>query len=317
MIWRHLLALAALWLIIWPALPARSELVNQVVAVVGQEIITLTDVDGRISMQLARLKNRYSGPRLTEELNQLRRLTLERMIDDLISEMEAERLGLRVTEKDIDKAVERVLKANRLSLPDLKASLARDGMTLEDYRRRVRTQILQSRLVYSQLKPKIFILEADKRALYEARSGEFKGGVEIVLHQIVLEAGDEEALRNIQDELSRQVSFVQLAQQYSVGPNAGEGGLLGRFELEQLSGEVRAVVIDLEAGQVSQPLTGDGGKIKLFQVAEKEVRPGLSFEEMEEELTQELTDKVIGEKFKEWVEGARRRHFVKIMELGD
>ncbi|MBW2619317.1 MAG: SurA N-terminal domain-containing protein, partial [Deltaproteobacteria bacterium] len=94
MIWRHLLTLAALWLIIWPAPPARSELVNQVVAVVGQEIITLADVDGRISMQLARLKKRYSGPRLTEELNQLRRLTLERMIDDLISEMEAERLGL-------------------------------------------------------------------------------------------------------------------------------------------------------------------------------------------------------------------------------
>jgi len=292
-------------------------MVNQVVAVVGQEIITLTDVDNRISAQLVRLEKRYSGPRLTEEFNQLRRLTLETMIDDLVSEMEAERLGVRVTEANIDRAVERVLKVNRISLPDLKVSLARDGMALEDYRRRLRTQILQSRLVYSQLKPKIFIPEADKRALYEARGNEFKGGVEIVLRQIVLEAGDEETLRNIQDELSHQVSFVQLAQQYSVGPNAGEGGLLGRFELEQLSGEVRSAVADLEAGQVSQPLTGGGGKIKLFQVAEKEVRPGLSFEEMEEDLTQELTDKVIGEKFKEWVEGARRRHFVKIMELGD
>ena len=77
------------------------------------------------------------------------------------------------------------------------------------------------------------------------------------------------------------------------------------------------MVIDLEADQVSQPLTGSGGKITLFQVAEKEVSPGLSFEEMEEKLTQELTDKVIGEKFMEWVEVARRRHFVRIMDLGD
>ncbi|MBW1712076.1 MAG: SurA N-terminal domain-containing protein [Deltaproteobacteria bacterium] len=296
--------------------PAQAEVANQVVAVVGEEVITLLDLERIIAPQVAQMRAQHSGPDLEQKIKLLRSKLLEQMIIDRLTRMEAERLGIVVSEDEVDQALERVLEVNRLTKDELIRALAKDGVTLDEYREELKRQIIQVQIVYKEVKPKIIIPESAKRELYESRKEKFRGFVEVELRQILLPPGKTELAAKIKQEIEAGGDFAKLASQYSSGPEAKDGGLLGTFRLAQLSSQVQEAIKGLETGQVSQPVETKRG-ILIFQVSRKKVQEDQTFEEVEPQLTEELIKKELNKKFMEWIEKVRQRSYVKVMEIKD
>ncbi len=307
---------ATWWLILLLTCPAQAQLVNQVVAVVGQEVITLAEVDQEIADQLAVLKSRYQGQELKEKINQLREKALDELINTHLAEIEAKRLGVVVQESEVDQAIEEVLKNNRLSRQELERNLAREGITWQRYRAKVRIRILASRLVYKELKPKILIPEEEKRRLYESRKDQYAAVVEVTLGRIVLPATNRDLIEKIETELRQGADFTALAERYSQGPEAKDGGLIGAFKLDQLSDKIKKAVADLEQGGISQPVEA-GPNLQIFKLIKKKVIAGQTFKELEGQLTEELQQKALAAKFDEWIKQVRERSYVKIMKIED
>jgi len=304
-----LLALAFL-----PASWARAQVVNQVVAVVGEEIITLRQLDNEIIDRLAELESRLSGEAFKKERGLLRQQALKEMIGDRLADQEAKRLKITVSDEEAKATIERVRTSRHLTPEQLERNLALEGLNMETYLEQIKKQILHSKLVYTEVKTKVFIPDAEKRAVYETRKDKYGGRAEVLLRRLVLTGGDEENLKLVQQKIAQGGDFAQLAKEYSTGPEAKEGGLLGRFELEQLSPEIASALQGLQAGQVSQPVSLRGDW-HIFQVAEKNIDTGVSFEDVEEQITQELTYKALAKKYDEWIERVRQRSFVKIMDI--
>ncbi len=303
-------------LIALTVLPASARVVNQVVAVVGKEVITLRELDERISEHLDDLARRYSGQELKKRVAELRSKALNLMINDRLAEAEARAMGISVSDADVDKAVESILETNRMTRQQLERTLATEGLTWESYRDKLRKQILQSRLVYRALKPKIFIPKEDKLALYNARKDQYKGDEQVVLRRIVLSLDQRELAETLKQRLDGGADFARLAREFSIGPEAESGGLLGSFSVDQVSARIREAIKGLEPGQHTAVVESPGG-FQIFQLVERKITPGKTFEEVEPQLTEELTNKALAKKFEKWIAEVRKKSFVKIIPIKD
>jgi len=290
-----------------------AEVANQVLAVVGDEVITILDVEKLIAPQVEEIKARGGGLKAEQQIASLRQQALDKLIQDRLLAGEANRLGIKVTKEDVDGGLKRILEINNIDMEELIKTLAKDGYTLEEYRKELEGQILRARLVYTQVKAKIIIPEEEKRAIYEARQSEFATVSEIELRRILLPADASDLAQEIIAKLDSGADFAELVREHSKGPEAADGGSLGFFKLEQLSAVIREAVANLKSGEHSRPVqTGEG--LQIFQVAETKTKQGKPYEEVEPLLTEELLQKEIDKRFNELMEKARKRVFIRIMK---
>lgn len=299
-------------------LPPRAEaqLVNQVVAVVAKDVITLQELDDRIAEHIDELRQKYKGAELKKQIADLRHRALEVMINDRLAEHEARQMGFKVSDADVDLAIQGVLDTNKMNKLDLERSLAVQGLTWDAYREKVRTQILQSQLVYGTLRPKIFIPKEAKLKLYKERQDKYGGSKELVLGRIVLGLDQRQLGENLVKRLDGGADFAALAKEFSIGPEGKQGGQLGSFSLDQLSANLKQALTGLKPGQHTNLIQSAGG-YQIFQLIGRKVDPGKSFEAVEPQLTEELVNRRIAAKFESWIAEVRKRSFVKVMPIKD
>ncbi len=302
--------------LVWGWATVRAEVANQVVAVVGDNVITMLDLEKLIGPTVAKLRAQNPDANLEGQVSMLRSQALEQMVVEFLTTAEAERLGIKVNEEDVEGGIERVLEINKMTKDDLIKALARDGITIEEYKEQIHRQILRARLVYSSVKAKIIISEKKKRELYDSRKEEYQTTREIELKRIVLPPEARNTAEEIKGKVEAGADFAEMAKEFSRGPEASEGGLLGFFKVEQLSQEIRTAVDGLKKGQLSKPVeTKDG--LQIFMISDVKVREGKSYEEVEPVLAEELLQKEIDKKFTELLNEIRKRTYIKVMRVED
>lgn len=134
------------------ARPSSAEVVDRVVAVVGSEVITLSDVK-HYSAQ------RSANARLGGMEGSTSKDPLEALIREKLLASEMQRLGITVTEEDINGAVQEVLTRNKVPLDVLKSELSRKGMSFEQYRKSLSDQIRQMKFLNQAIFPRIKLTE--------------------------------------------------------------------------------------------------------------------------------------------------------------
>jgi peptidyl-prolyl cis-trans isomerase SurA len=118
-------------------------LVDRIVAVVDDEIVTLGDLKARAEphvKRLARADKDYS-----QKHDEIFRGLLMRRIDELLVAKEADRLQLFVTPDEVDHALAAVAKDANLSVTALEAAVKEQGLTMPEYRAELRRQILEAK----------------------------------------------------------------------------------------------------------------------------------------------------------------------------
>lgn len=134
---------------------ARAEVVDKVVAVVGNDIITLSDVKQYQSQRSAnaRLAEGLPGtPSATKD-------PLEALIREKLLRSEMDRLGVAASQQDIEGALNDVVSRNHITMDVLKSELAKKGMSLEKYKKELGNQIQQMKFLSQVIFPRIKISE--------------------------------------------------------------------------------------------------------------------------------------------------------------
>jgi len=147
----------------------RVSLVDRIVAVVGKEVITLSELAER--REFAERQLQRQGTPLPERAL-LERQILERLIVDKAQMQLARDSGIRVEEIQLDRALERVAEQNKMSLPQFRQALEKDGVAFDRFREEVRQQIQMQRLREREVDDRIEVSDAEiDQALAEAKSG--------------------------------------------------------------------------------------------------------------------------------------------------
>lgn len=137
-------------LILLPRLFA-AEVVDRVVAIVGGEIITLSDMRGYSSQRSFQAK---LGALETKD-------PLEALIREKLLKQEMDRLGIAVTDADINAAIQEVIARNKIPLEALKAELARKGTPFDKYKKDLADQILRMKFMGQVIFPRIKLSEEE------------------------------------------------------------------------------------------------------------------------------------------------------------
>jgi len=303
---------------------ADAVVVDRIVAVVNEDLITLFDLNQNFQPYEANIKALgYSPERERETLYKLRADLLNKLIEEKLADQVVKENNIEVSEEEIDTALERLKDSRSLTDDELRAGLAQQGLTLEEYRSSLKKQLLRSKLVNREVKSKIVITADDITAYYDAHREKFAGESKYHLWNIFIripEFADESTRRSALEkmeavlaQLKQGRSFVSLAAGDSDSPTALKGADLGLFKLEELSSELQAAVRDMKAGDFSPILNTDMGYQIIFVQKIVETEPK-SLEAVKSEIQEILYNEAVDNKFQTWLKDLRKQSHIKIIK---
>jgi len=255
--------------------PARVETIDRIVAVVGKEVVTLSELNER--REFAERQLRRQGTPLPER-SQLERQILDRLIIDKAQLQLAREGGIRIEELQLDRAMERIAENNNMSLTAFRQALEKDGVPLDRFREEVREQIQLQRLREREVDDRIEVSDAEiDQFLAEAKSsGSARSEFNLahVLVRLPEQASPEqiEAARKKIDKARAEAvagtDFAKLAASYSDAPDALQGGAMGWRAEDRLPEIFANAVKGMKTGEISAVLRSPGG-FHLLKVLER------------------------------------------------
>ncbi len=252
---RPILALLVAGIALLPA-PVAAQSALGIAAVVNDEVISVHDFRQRIRMVLF-----VSGIRDTVEARRRAvRQTLRALIDERLQLQEAGRLGVNVSERELDLSVADLERRNRMQPGSLATAFERNRVSLASLRAQLRARLAWTKLVRRRLLPRIKVGDGEVKevlAQLEATAGEdaYRLG-EIFL--AVTRPDDEPAVRESAARIVEQVRdgarFGALARQFSQSATAASDGDTGWTARSELDPELAAAIDRLAPGEVLDPI---------------------------------------------------------------
>ena len=248
----------------------RIALVDRIVAVVNNDVVTVSELNERVASALRELRRQGTPP---PEPAALEKQMLERLILEKAQLQLARDTGLKVDEVQIDRAIERIAETNKLTLLAFRKALEADGVSFERFREDLRLQIVLTRLREREVEDKIQVGDSEID-LYLAEAGDADSkagspGAEYNLAHILVRLPDQAAPERIEQARARAekvvaearsgADFAKLAASYSDGGDALQGGAMGWRQQDRLPEIFATALKELRPGEVSGVLRSPAG----------------------------------------------------------
>ena len=294
---------------------AQEVLVDGIAAQVGPELVLVSEV-----LELAgpiEAEARQQGA--TEaDVGQLRADALEQLIERRLLSRVAKDAHLEASDGDVDAAIEGIGKDNGLSQEQLKASLASHGVRWDEYRDRIRAEIERQKVINAMIGSQITVEEPELKAAYrEIYSEQPQGGEQVHIKQILVLGGEGAPrdmpaacalARDAHARIAKGEPFEKLAAEVSAAAPQ-QGGDIGWLHVDTMASWMSDPLRHLEPGTVSPVIELPFG-CTLFLLVERKSYEPVSYEQAKATLQQEVYQRKVTEKYREWMESLRKRTFI-------
>ncbi len=318
----RLIALLACIALLIPGAALAAELVDQIVVVVNDDLILESEVDEEINMYLEMDPDALPvGPDRLAALAELREIVVDGLIGRQLMDQAVVRLGITVEEMEVQAQLGETARMNNMSVDQLKAQLARQGIPQEEFLADLREQLKQFKLFQAEIGTKIDISEDQLRQRFNEQYADQPDDPELHLRVIVLRYPDPVNAKavaevhgradEIRAQLAAGASFEQLARQYSEDPGSAEkGGVFGKVRMNSLIPELRGAVEGLPLNEVSDPVELNGS-LWLLQVYRVTNAAAVSFESMRDQLFSVLYREEEERQIELWIEREKVRSHIE------
>lgn len=300
-----------LLLFLFLLLPAlcNSEIVDRIVAIVNEEIITLGDVEEFVEVEKAEkiksIRDYFLGLKLREKL--------ELLIEDRLIRQEAKRMGIEVGEGEIDQVVEGIKRKNLISDDELKENLKRENISYESFRQGIRDAIIRERVISRMVTPELNLDDRKLREYYDLHKDEFREE-EVRLRQVFISGVREDSRERAKKALSlilKGVPFEEVAKEYSDEPSGKYGGDIGFVKKNDLIPELRDALKGKAKGEITDIIRSPYGYhiLRLEEIKGGDPPP---LDEVKEEIKRRLILEESQKRYREFVEKLKRKSYIEI-----
>ncbi len=189
---------------------------------------------------------------------------LERLILTEIQLQRASRIGLNVSDQNLNSAIANIAAQNQVAFEDMPRLLAQDGVDYAQFRQKLREEITVDQLRRIEVGQSINVTEREIEQCVADLEGNVVANSEYELSHILLtfnEAASSDEIREVEEmanEIYQQIQdgadFRELAVRHSKGPTALQGGSLGWMQGQQVPTVFTDVLQDMGRGEVSEPI---------------------------------------------------------------
>ncbi len=296
---------------------ADQVVVDRIAAVVGDEGITLTEVyalGGDFIEEAA--SEGGPGGRRSAELDVLDALVQRRLVSQEIS-----RLGLDVTDTELDHTIDDISGRNGLDREQLRLEVERSGLPWEEYREELRENLKQLKFNQAVIQPRITVNEDELIDAYKrrVRSAELPRIVDLgALFIEVPPEADEATVADAQQRAESAVARVRAGEEFAAvsaeldeSVYGAQGGVMGTYKQGELVESLNEPAFGAEVGRVTDPVAMPGG-IWVLYVFDSRTQEPPTFESLREQLLQEVYSGRIEEETEVWTRQARRRSTIDV-----
>ncbi len=234
---------------------------DRVVAIVNEGIVLQSQLDTQTALIEDRLRGQGSQ---LPPADVIRQQVLERLILQEIQVQRAGRLGVQVPDEMLNEALRDVAQRNNIPFEQMPVALEAQGIDYATYREEMRREIMLSMLRQRDVFPRIYVSPRELDQALERDASQAGVNTEFDVSHILLslpESATAEEMAKVED-LARDIrrradqgeDFGQLALAYSKAQSALERGKLGWRRLGQLPQFIADLVVQLQPGQVSDPV---------------------------------------------------------------
>jgi len=295
---------------------ASAEVVERILAVVNDEIVTEQDLDIVMAPIVAQYRTMYAGKEYEEKVKEAREEFLKKVIDDKLILGEAKRKQVIVKDPEVDEMMADV----RNKFPSREAFLKTiedQGLTEKKLWNRFHDQLMTQKLVSYEVKSKVSVSPGEVNEYYKSHTREFVQGDRVRLQHILIRTSartEEEAKTLAEDILSQLRSgkpFEELAKANSEGAEASEGGEMGWVEKGQLMGEIDEKIFALEKDQLAGPIQSSLGT-HIFKVVERDQFSVKPISEVRNRIQDILFKEKLRERLESWMGSLKKNAYISI-----
>jgi len=316
------LAMAMGMLMIATVIPVSGEVVDRIVAIVNDDVITLSELNNAFDPYMKRIEASVPAGQEREKVVAEGKATiLNRLIDNKLVEQEARKSGIVIKEDEVMGVIRDILKSRNMQMSDLLQALNKDGMTFDAYKQEIKEQLQRQQLIRREIRAKIVVTDDEIGDYYRQHRDEYEGKEAIRIRQILLPvpATTDPAIRERARELAESIlkrikngePFESLAAQFSQGPAVAAGGDIGFVEKGHMLPEVEKVAMNLNIGDVSPVIQSSQG-FYIIQVVDKRGAGLKPITEVRQEILMKLEDEKATKKFDQWVAELRNKSLIDV-----
>ncbi|MBZ2169192.1 peptidylprolyl isomerase [Marinobacter sp. F4216] len=245
---------------------AERKLLDQVVAIVDDDVVLQTELENRIGTIVSRLQAQGTGLPPREVLESR---VLDQLIVESIQLQMADRMGMRISDNELNETMANIMRRNGMSMDQFEQQLATEGVTFRQARDQIRTEMLISRVQQRRVGNRVRVTDREVDNYLAALESRGESSAEYRLAYILIEAedpGSEESVAEartkaeaLREEIIDGRDFREVAVAESDASNALEGGDMGWRTESQLPSLIAPVVPDLSVGVPSRVLENNSG----------------------------------------------------------
>ena len=298
-----------------------AEIIERIVAVVNDDIITLSELKSISLPYLGRMKSKFSVTYTDEEIRGTERQILNQMIDEKLINQEAERLKIEITEKEVALASQEVRDRSQLTEKQFEQALAEDGMTMESYQKQLRDEMKKMRLIDQEVKAKVHVTKKEIDEYYKAHKDDYNAPPEARLQQILLlipvdaTSQEVEQIRERAEQIHAAIKqgedFNAMVKNYSQDATAATGGDMGVFRQGELFSALDDAAFTLMVGEVSSVIQTPKG-FHIIRVLDKVDRRQMTDEEKRDEIDALLYNQKVEDAIKKWIKELKKKSYLVI-----
>ncbi len=244
---------------------AEPVLVDAIAAVVNTEVITRSDLNRRVEIVMQNIKSKSGA---TPPRAELQKQVLEHMIVERAQLHMAKEAGIRVDDLTLDRTISRIAEQNKLSLPDFRKQVERDGIPFSQFREQIREEIVVKRLREKEVENKVQVSESEVDnflAVADASQDQQEVKLGHILVRIPENASPEQIAarskraQEVLDKLRGGADFSKTAMTYSDADEALKGGDVGWRNHDRLPQVFSQAIASLKTGDITPIIKSANG----------------------------------------------------------
>lgn len=245
---------------------AAPQVVDKVAAVVNNGVVLESDVD--VLMQSVKLNAGQAGQQLPDDAT-LRHQILERLIMDQIILQMGQKMGVKITDEQLDQAIANIAKQNNMTMDQMRSRLAYDGLNYSTYRNQIRKEMIISEVRNNEVRRRITVLPQEVDALAKQIGTQNDASTELNLSHILIALPENPTSEQVNDaqrqaesiveEARNGADFGKLAITYSADQQALKGGQMGWGRIQELPGIFAQALSTAKKGDIVGPIRSGVG----------------------------------------------------------
>ena len=300
---------------------AGKVLIDKVVALVNEEVITLSQLQQEGKPLLRRIAEELKGSAREGQIQITQRQILDALILRRLQIQEALKEKVTVEEAEVTKTIEEIKRENGFkSDGELVTALTQENLTLGEFKTKIWEQLVVDRLLIRKVRTAVVVSEEEISQYYKVNAQEFQQAPAVRLRHILIRLPDTPSPQDLKlaqaraeetfQKLREGADFAALAAQYSDGAAAKEGGDLGMIRQGELDAALESVAFSLASGEVSGLIRTAAG-LNIIKVEER-TAPQLPMGKVRDAIRQKLFAQKYEARLKSYLEELRQKAYVEV-----